>query len=119
MEDLYRTGQECPKTGNWLCLGNNKIEQINKGDVFGGYYEEIAKTESGVHRKQSPGDFRAQIDKEEWPRRQRGRDHQRLTDLEIRVYARVPDKRAVDAACRQAHYSQPDQQRVPLQNFLY
>ena len=48
MEDKYRTGQECQKTGNWLCLGNNKIEQINKGDAFGYYSEVVGMTDNGI-----------------------------------------------------------------------
>ena len=48
MSNEYKTGDICPKSGNWLLVENNKIEQIIKGDKFGGYYEKVRETENGV-----------------------------------------------------------------------
>jgi len=48
MDDLYRTGDICPKTGVWRCHGSEKKEHIIKGDRFGGYHEVIRETDNGV-----------------------------------------------------------------------
>jgi len=39
MNDDYKTGDICPKTGNWLLIETDEVNVVVKGDVFQGYFD--------------------------------------------------------------------------------
>ncbi len=39
MNDDYKTGDICPKTGNWLTIETDEVNVVVKGDVFVGYFD--------------------------------------------------------------------------------
>ena len=48
MNDDHKSGDICPKTGNWLTIETDEVNVVVKGDVFVGYFDITGEFATGA-----------------------------------------------------------------------